>query len=106
MKTCKSCGQTLERKPQESRWNWERRKYCSWQCVRGTARARDQYADLLWLLEAGTPLHEAIPRCGVPSASAAWIWAVRHNDTRLLELIRPGYNDEHNARKQRRKART
>lgn len=105
IRACVGCGEPLARKPGESRYNWARRRYCSWQCLCGIARAADRYSELLWLLENGTPLHEAIDRCGVPSATAAWIWAARHGDTRLRQLVAPGYSAEHNARKKARRQR-
>jgi hypothetical protein len=104
---CARCGETLVRRADESQYNWQRRKFCSSLCVRTDPAT---YADLRWLLESGVAVYEALARCGVPNAEAAYQWALRHTDGALADRVRPFYNAEiaarHRDQRARRKAAT
>ena len=105
-RACHNCGEPLAKKPTESRFNYARRIFCGRSCFKG--RPSVQYEDLAWLLEQGVEAHEALARCGIVSATAAYQWAQRHDDADMLRRIRHLYNAEaakrHRNQRARRKA--
>jgi hypothetical protein len=67
-KTCPVCAETYTRPRTCSRWNWSRRKFCSYECRnRATVLARRK---------TGCPITVAQGRCGKPIAR--WGWCEKH----------------------------
>jgi hypothetical protein len=102
MRACQTCGRELSRKRHESRYNFARRRYCGMGCIRG--RISHAYEDLRWLLQQGNEVYDALRRCGIPTADAAYQWAVRHGEDSMADRLRAAYNAEKAAYKRRRRA--
>lgn len=99
MRACAGCGAPLVRRPNEWPYLFAKRRHCGLSCVQRKgkgvgSRAGDRYNELRWLLEQGVSAAEALPRCGVRSASTAMRWAQRNQDQRLKALLRDAYNAE------------
>lgn len=92
---CGWCEADLVRRIKEPRGDWLKRKFCCLSCSAKRAASRAAtYEDLSWLMDAGTPIYEALRRCNVPTAEAAYQWAMRHGARDLARRIRPAYNAE------------
>ena len=110
---CQQCGQPIPKRRNQSRVNYAQRKYCCRRCssaARRSAQIRgkaEQYQELEWLLRNGVEVYEALRRCGIPTADAAYQWALRHDRQALAAVLRAAYNTERAAmHRQQRKDRT
>ena len=98
---CEHCGRTL---PERNN------RYCCKTCANTARRAgqvwskAEQYDELEWLMSGGVEPYDALRRCGIPTADAAYQWALRHGRVRLVRMLRESYNGERAAQKRARRA--
>lgn len=101
--TCRQCG--ARPIPEGNRY------YCSKRCSNAAKRGVQvnsksaDYDDLEFLLRQGVEPFDALRRCGIPTADAAFQWAIRHGRHDLADLIREPYNDQKAAAKRARRRR-
>lgn len=93
--TCRQCGQPIPKRRNQSVAKWQQRPYCSRPCSDAAKRGvphpnhiSERYVELRWLLDAGTAPGEALVRCGIRSAEAAYRWGLRHGDRLITDTYR------------------